>query len=306
MMMDDQSRRTVCPVQPLQYEEDEIDLLELFNVVWRRKAIVIAFTVLAGVASVIITLRMPNIYQSEAVIVPLEKSKGVSLGGLGPLGGMVAAELGIGGGGSIEEMQSVLKSKRLIMSLIEEKKLLPRLFQEQWDSEAGRWKDPEDIPTIQDGYEAIMELLRVDHDKKLGTLKVAIQHEDRQFAKQMVEWLVQKLSDFLRQATLEDARENIRFFKSQIEKTTDPLLKEKLYASLAREVERQTFAMAQKYYGFKVLDPPIVPDEDKKVKPKRSLICMVATISAFMLAIFFVFFLEFIQNARQRSGRDAL
>jgi hypothetical protein len=44
----------------------------------------------------------------------------------------------------------------------------------------------------------------------------------------------------------------------------------KISELLAKEIEKETFARAQKYYSFIVLDPPIAPDIDKKVKPKRA------------------------------------
>ena len=64
---------------------------------------------------------------------------------------------------------------------------------------------------------------------------------------------------------LKDAAENMRFFRKQLEKTIDSLLEEKIYSMLAKEIEKETFARAQKYYSFFVLDPPIVPDPDKQM-----------------------------------------
>jgi uncharacterized protein involved in exopolysaccharide biosynthesis len=67
---------------------------------------------------------------------------------------------------------------------------------------------------------------------------------------------------------------------------------------LAREIEKDTFARAQKYYSFTVLDLPIVPDLDKKIKPKRSLICILSVTVAFFLAIFLAFFVEYIHRIK--------
>jgi len=75
------------------------------------------------------------------------------------------------------------------------------------------------------------------------------------------------------------------------------LLKEKIYALLAREIEKETFAKAQKYYGFLLLDPPIVPDLDKKVKPKRSLICILAVFVGFFISVLLAFAVEFIKKS---------
>ncbi len=287
---------------PQDFEEDEIDLLELFMVLWKRKTIILSFTIAAAVLAVIVSLCMTNIYQSDAVIIPRGGTKGPNLGALGGFGGMAASYLGVGGGGSgsVEEMQSILKSKRLIFRLIREKHLMPRLFPKAWDKKARQWKDPDNAPTIQDGYKALIGLLHINTDKKVGTLTVAIQHRDPEFARELVQWLINALSEALRQRTLNDSSENIKFFRREIKKTSDPLLKEKLYTSLAKEIERRTFAMAQKYYGFYVLDPPIVPDKNKKVKPKRALICILSTVSACFISIFLVFFLEYLENARNK------
>jgi uncharacterized protein involved in exopolysaccharide biosynthesis len=67
---------------------------------------------------------------------------------------------------------------------------------------------------------------------------------------------------------------------------------------LAREIEKEIFARAQTYYSFQVLDPPFVPDLDKKVKPRRALICILSVTVAFFVAVFLAFFLEYIHNVR--------
>jgi LPS O-antigen subunit length determinant protein (WzzB/FepE family) len=107
------------------------------------------------------------------------------------------------------------------------------------------------------------------------------------------------LSDSLRKEVIRDAVENMHFFNEQLEKTHDPLLKEKIYALLAKEIEKETFARAQKYYGFLVLDPPIEPDVDKKVKPKRALICVLAVFVGFFVAVFLAFVIEFVRKIKR-------
>ena len=120
----------------------------------------------------------------------------------------------------------------------------------------------------------------------------------------MVEYFLIELSESLREETLKDAEENQRFLKRQLEKTPDVLLKEKIYVLLAKEIEKETFASAQKYYSFTVLDPPIVPDLNKKVKPKRRNICILSVIVAFFTVVFMAFFLEYIHNLKTSEDPD--
>ena len=107
-----------------------------------------------------------------------------------------------------------------------------------------------------------------------------------------------------REVTIQYAREKASFVEEELSKTSDALLREKLYTLLANEIEKETFARARQYYNFEVIDPPIVPDLNKKVKPKRSIICVLTVIVAFFLAVFIAFFLEFFQNARENTDPE--
>jgi uncharacterized protein involved in exopolysaccharide biosynthesis len=80
----------------------------------------------------------------------------------------------------------------------------------------------------------------------------------------------------------------------------------KISELLSKEIEKETFARAQKYYSFIVLDPPVAPDLDKKVKPKRSLICILSVTVAGIFAIFLTFILEYIQNAKNSEDEERL
>ena len=83
------------------YGDDEIDLRELFLVLWEGKALITMVTGLAAIVSVAVALSMPNIYKSTATLAPksgggteglsrlasqyggLASLAGINLGGLG-------------------------------------------------------------------------------------------------------------------------------------------------------------------------------------------------------------------------------
>lgn len=73
------------------------------------------------------------------------------------------------------------------------------------------------------------------------------------------------------------------------------------YGMLAKEIEKDTFARAQTYYGFYVLDPPVAPDLNKKASPKRSMICILSVVVAFFVAIFLAFFLEYLGRLKTQE-----
>ncbi|RJQ78892.1 MAG: hypothetical protein C4519_11700 [Desulfobacteraceae bacterium] len=279
-------------------DEDEINLIEYLATLFKYKWMIVLIVFFSAVAAMVVSLLMSNVYRSEATISLRESEKNVaSLGALGGLGGLVASQLGIGGGGSLEKLEVVLKSRDLASRVINQYELMPILFAHDWDAEKKRWLIDEP-PTLQDGMKKIRELLSISADLKKSTILVGFEDEKPETARKIVNHFLIELSSSLREEVMRDATENMRFFKEQLEKTSDPLLREKIYALLAKEIEKETFAKAQKYYGFLVLDPPIAPDLDKKIKPKRALICILSVFVAFFASVFLAFLIEFCKKVK--------
>ena len=55
---------------PQQFEDDAIDLYELWNNLWNKKWLVITVTVIAALGSVVYALQQPSIYKAEALLLP--------------------------------------------------------------------------------------------------------------------------------------------------------------------------------------------------------------------------------------------
>ncbi|MBS1255951.1 MAG: hypothetical protein MAG581_01761 [Deltaproteobacteria bacterium] len=55
---------------PQQFEDDTIDLYELWLTLWNRKWLVIAVTVVAALGSVVYALQQPPVYKAEALLLP--------------------------------------------------------------------------------------------------------------------------------------------------------------------------------------------------------------------------------------------
>jgi uncharacterized protein involved in exopolysaccharide biosynthesis len=280
-------------------EEDEINLLDLLLVLLKHKWLIFIMIFLSGAAAVFYSLSLTNIYRSEATITPRaeDKNASIALPSLGGLGNFVAGELGLGGGGSLTRLEMVLTSQRLTDRLIRKYKLMPIVLSDIWDANLKKWTSDKE-PTQQDGIKAMKAMLKVNVVSKKETITIGFEHKDPQEAKKIVEYYILETSELIREVVLRDAAEKMRFFRKQLNSIADPLLKEKIYVMLANEIEKETFARVQKYYSFYVVDPPLVPDMDKKVKPKRALICILSVVVAFFVAIFLSFFIEFIKRVK--------
>ncbi len=291
----------VDSINPTNSFDDEINLLDLLLVLVKRKRLIIGLVLFAGIGAVIISLLLPNIYRSEATILPREQEQSTSAAlssAFGGIGGMVAGQFGLGGAGSLAKLEVTLKSKYLAQRVIETYDLMPILFSTDWDQKAKKWTIDQP-PTLQDEIKKITDdLMTVSSDIKKGTVRISFEHRNPETAKNIVDHFLTQMSEIMREVVLRDAAENTRFLTEQLDRTTDSLMRAKIYDMLAKEIEKDTFARAQKYYGFYVPDPPVVPDIDKKAKPKRALICILSVVVVFFIAVFLAFFLEYLGRVK--------
>ena len=287
------------------YEEEEINLLDLLLVILKHKKLIFFSVFFAAILAVVISLNLPNIYRSEATIAlrTEDSSDSISsLSGLGGLGSMVAGQLGLGGNEGLEKLKVTLNSRDLTRRVVEKHDLMPILFEEEWDQDKKGWKNEEFAPTIQDAWKLILNgLLKVNVNQDSKTIDIGFEHKNPEFSKKMVKYYIAELSNVLRQEVLYDSIEKKKFFKKQIEKIKDSLLREKIYSLLAKEIEKETFAKAQKYYGFLLIDPPIIPDQNKKIKPKRFNILLLAIFLSFFFSVFLSFIIEYTNRLKSED-----
>ncbi|UOD35684.1 hypothetical protein DSN97_05050 [Deferribacteraceae bacterium V6Fe1] len=301
-MNDNKVEHVVVP--PDYLAEDEIDLVELFAVIWRRKIMIAAIVFVVSVITVIATLMMDNIYESKAVLKPSggEASKLSSL--MGNLGGL-ASLAGISVGGSSDNiydaMQNLINNKEFIADIVKKNGLEQKLFEDSYSE----LKAKEDFAQNYKFYvfNAVKGIINLSQDKKSNYITLSVQHKDPVFAKEFVNILLYELSEKTKKVELENIDEKITNFKNEMENSSDITLKTKLAEVISSLIQSKVISKAQKYYGFTIVSEPYVPDLKDKVKPKRSLICVVAFVTSFFMAVFLVFFIEFIKNIPEEKKK---
>ena len=122
-----------------------VDFARLAALLWGRRWTLLAFMVVAALASAYFALTRPIEYESNATLAQV-KDDTSQLGGalssvVGSIGGLVGG-LGslTGGGTSVEESSAVLRSRDFALRFMKEHDVLPYLFPKLWDREHQRWK----------------------------------------------------------------------------------------------------------------------------------------------------------------------
>jgi len=279
-------------------EEDEIDLLEYWRVIWKNKMLIVLCSLGVGILAAGYSLTLPNIYKAEVLLAPIsdDAAKAPSLGGFGGLASL--AGISMGGGGNVEENLAVLKSREFLWAFIREKKLMPVLFKDDWDAGKGAWKDadPEKQPTLWSAFRALTGVLHVASDKKTGLVTVAIEWTDAKVAAEWANALVAKLNEYLRQRAISESAANLHYLKRELVRTRVEDMRQALFSLISKEQKKAMLASSRKQFAFRVLDVAVPPDQ--KIKPKRALIVVLATFVAGFMAVLFVFIREGIDRKK--------
>ncbi len=78
--------------------------------------------------------------------------------------------------------------------------------------------------------------------------------------------------------------------------TREQFVSQTVYTELRKQLELAKISEAKELETFKVLDKPYMPE--KPFKPNKRLIVVLSFVTSFFIALFGVFFLNFIRNLR--------
>lgn len=292
-----------------EYAEDEIDLLELWRTLYKNKLLILSVSFGAAIIAAAISLMMPNIYRAEILLAPVkvdDASAGGLASALGGLGGLASmAGISIGGGGSTEENLAVMQSRDFLWKFAQEKKLMPILFEDEWDEQQKKWKetDLKEQPGQLDVHRLFTEgILTVGKDKKTDLVTVSLEMKDAAQAAELTNALVDMVNQYLAQDAIARSERNLMFLNEELMRTQIEEMRKILFELIASEQRKAMLANTQKDFAFKVLDRAVEPD--KKIKPKRSLIVILTAFVAGFLAILFVFVRDGL--ARRRTSQPEI
>ena len=297
-------------IQAPQPYDDEIDLRELFSVLWAGKKLIVAVTAVFAVVSVIYALSLPNQYKASAVVSPAD-SGGSSLGSMaGQLGGLASlAGINIGSGESNEtqEAMEIMQSWGFMEEFIQTHDLqVPvyaaigwdkgsnnlKLDNDLYDVASKRWLIEDDksvenrAPSSWELYEAFNERVAVSQDKKSGLINISVEYYSPQIAKQWVDLFISTINEYMRARKLEQVNRNIEYLTIQIEKTAIADMREVFYQLIEEQTKSKMLAEASPEYAFVTVSRAMVPEE--KSQPKRALVCILGTLLGGMLSVLWV------------------
>jgi uncharacterized protein involved in exopolysaccharide biosynthesis len=223
------------------------------------------------------------------------------LGGLGGLASLAGVSLDANS--SVEENIAVIKSRGFIWEFVKDEKLMPILFEDAWDDEAGRWvaEDEEDQPTLWNAWRMLVQkgVLGIDIDKDSGLVRLTIEWKDPEVAALWATKIVTRINTYLREEAIAQSKKKLEYLNNELNKTRIEENRQALYSLISSEQKQAMLANTQQDFAFRVIDAAVVPD--KKIKPKRATIVVVVAFITGFLAVVFVFIQEGLRKRKEEE-----
>lgn len=287
---------------------ETINLGSVWAVLSRNSKLVAAIVVTFTLAAVAVAFLTRPVYRASVVVIPADTGDSpANLGAmLGDLGGLAAlAGLDFDSTDITVEAVATLRSRKFTEDFVEQYRLLPVLFADDWDASAGTWADTAaGAHTLWDAFRLFdRKIRRVIEDKKTGLVTVEIDWTDRVAAADWANNLVGKLNDVLRSQAIREADASVEYLQQELAKTDVVALQQAIYRQIETHIKRRTVAAVRPEFAFRVLDPAAPADADDFVRPKRALYLVAGPVVGLLFAVFLVLAIDFLRRelASQKS-----
>jgi uncharacterized protein involved in exopolysaccharide biosynthesis len=200
--------------QATQNEED-VTLFDYWQVIYGRRKAIIVFCTVVVLATLVVSLLLPKIFESTATLLPqLESNTGLGLGALlGSSGaGTAAQSLGISLPGApatpTDVFTAMLKSRIMADDIIRHFNLMDRYEKK----------------TMQDTRLALENATRIVITKE-KVIKITVEDKDPQLAADIANFYMSNLDRLNQTLTVSKARENRKFIEQRVAETQVALIK---------------------------------------------------------------------------------
>tara|TARA_B100001057_G_C22728499_1_gene902738 strand:+ start:77 stop:1018 length:942 start_codon:yes stop_codon:yes gene_type:complete len=282
---------------------DEIDLRDLFFILWNKKFIIASVTSISAILSVLFALSLPNIYTSKALLAPtsLDESLSSKLGQFSGLANFAGLSISSPVASKSDEALTRIKSFDFFQKyFLPNIKLEDLVAVKQWsseddkliynqdliDSKNGKWqidnKNLSKKPSDQEAFEIYKMILSIN-EAGAGFNSISIEHRSPNIAKKWLDMIILNINESMRDIDKETSLNAINFLNELLTSNNMKSSKEMIANLLENQIQTLMLASSDKAYVFKIIDSPLSPE--KKSGPSRALICILGTLFGVMLSL---------------------
>ena len=293
----------------------EIDFQDILMTLFNGRKMIIFITSFFSVAGIIYSLLLPNIYESKALLVPVEPSSGLAsaLGRYGSFAGL--AGISLPDDSADNNSQKALE--KLVSLSFFENNIMPNIFLpdlmavKSWSYKTNKinydidlynkdrnlwirdYSYPQkQIPSAQESFQVFKKKhLTLSEDNRTGFISLSIKHQSPNISKEWVELIINEVNNVYRQKDKLESEMAIDYLQKQIIMTSLSEIKLVIAELMQEETKKLALVEANEYYVFDYIDPPAAME--KKSGPPRALICIFFILLGLMLSTLIVFIKQY-------------
>lgn len=276
-------------------EAEEFTLADLLRVVRRSWKVIIGLAVTGALIATAVAFVMSPVYRAEVLLAPAPAESGGN-SALSRLAQQLPSLSGLLGAGDLDAgvaatqvRVAILRSRRLTEEFIRERNLLPLLFPNKWDVQAGRWELKGGIPSIPSMNEAVRvfdeKIRSVTEDRRTGLITLAIDWRDPRVAADWSNDLIARANEFMRKRAIDESKRSISFLEDELRKTGVVERQQIIYRLIESRTGEIMLANGRQEYAFQVVDPAVAPDADRFVRPRRGLLAIIGFILGMLVGV---------------------
>lgn len=293
--------------------EEELNLYEIINIFFRKKFLIIFITSLSAFLSVFYALNQEDIYESSALLVPNEgsSSQSQSLSGLSSMASLAGINLQSSGTVSKANLTiEIIKSREFfkhisnfdnvyaeLTSLEFYDPILKKSFynEEIYDSSLNEWlTDGSGLtlkPNFYKAYENYLFSLSIFNNNKTGFIHLSFQHQNPEFTKFFTDLIIRELNLNMKNKDLNQSSRAIEYLYDQLTNDSYVAINKPISSMIESNLYTKMMASIDSEYFISIVDAPYVPEF--KIAPIRWLICIIGTISGFIVSLILVLLIQY-------------
>jgi hypothetical protein len=305
-----------------------LTLGHLFAAVYHGWRIVVACLVVALLLGVVyLSFLAQPLYTAAAIIGPNQQRSDSSPSGASRLLA-AATNMNLGQqGGDFQTVLQMMYSARLASSLQKDPGIVQEIFP-GWNAAEQRWVEPGGLASTVKGW--VRSLLgmpqwqaptptrianyiadNVAYEPLAGggplrgssLVRVSYKFRDREFAMRLLNLLLRRSDDLIRDDRLSDTNNRIAYLENLVRETQQVELRDSFRSLLADQQRNQMMLRADRYYALEMIDPP---DSDLSPTDPRASMVLLQMFSVGAITSLAILFAILWSRMREtaRTGRD--
>lgn len=292
-------------------ETDYIDLLDVINVLSKKKVLIILNGIALSFVLGVYSLFLPDIYESETVVF-ISKDESMNNSTLNGIGGLVGLSF-------LDSMQSQQESIAIetinslnFLKILDEKYgiIFDLMAVKGWnknnndleidnslyDVEKNEWRSKNDRseslkPSVQESHEKFLSSLKIERLPESNFLKITFSHFSPEKAKLYLDAIIFEVNKIRQLVDIDESAKSIDYLKKEIAKEKITEVKVAMSRLIENQAKKTMVASTSPEYILKTLSPSFLPEI--KSHPNRIFFVVLGFSLGLILSSFYFLFKYF-------------